>query len=248
MKRLAAFACLAFASAPIYGQQPEPLPSLRLRVGGIPVLDGGEVEVGGAVMVPTISVFAGKSGVVRMRGGVVAPIVVLSSAPLGCGIVRQGLPAISGMTKKASAALEARLAPTRPVPTSPAPAWVPTAPKDYVLLLAGVVNMDRGEIEAVEADARSRPHAYQLIAGTATPAPGELRYGSYLVRVARAGAPELAELGGLRNEREAKSFSLVREGARLQARLDLREKDLTVQGSVPLELCPALEHIHIEPK
>lgn len=247
MKRAAVLACLLVVFSPVRGQE-SGAPTIRLRVAGVPALDGGEVAVAGAVMVPTISVFAGKSGVVRMRGGVVAPIVVLSSAPLGCGVVRRGLPAITGMTKKSAATLEARLAPTRPVPTAPVPTWQPTAPKDYVLLLAGVVNMERDEIEAVEADARSRPYVYQQIAGATTPVLDELRFGTFVVRVAHAAVPELVELGGLRSEREPKSFSLVRKGPGREVRLDLREKDFTVQGSVPLEICPALEHIHIEPK
>ncbi|HVS01213.1 MAG TPA: hypothetical protein VMT16_00440 [Thermoanaerobaculia bacterium] len=114
---------------------------------------GREVAVAEALLVPTLSVFSGKTGIVWQRSGGVAPIVVLSSRRLGCGRIQRGLPPAVGITRKAAAEMETRLAPTRPRSTFP----------PVELVLVGSNAMSKDELEAIEADRGSRPRAFERL-------------------------------------------------------------------------------------
>jgi hypothetical protein len=250
MARHLAFGILlaAVLAVPVAGQPedagvPPPRHQLELQIPSSRALGQLQsVEVREALVVPTLSVFAGKSGFVRMRSGVFAPILVLASEPLGCGAVQQGLPPIAVMTRKGAAAMEARLASTRPTSTFAPAEFRPASDREFAFHLVGREPLDAEEIQRIERDATTRPRGFEALFGDA-PVEGERH--QFSVTQNSVWTPLL---GGTTFRYDRSTFTLWRESGQLFAALEVEEPGLRVKGSLPLHVCPPLVHLHIEPK
>lgn len=217
--------------------------SVELRIQGHAVFGQLQpVDVAEALVVPTLSVFAGKSGVVRMRAGVFAPILVLSSQRLGCGVVQQGLPPLTVLTKKGAAAMEARLATTRPKSTFAPVSFVPQNERDFAFQLVGPAPLDVADIKRIEQDTALRPEAFVALFGDARGAPPRIQF------AVTQNSVWTPLLGGTTFHYDRSHFTLWREQGQLLAELDIKETALTARGTLPVEVCPPLLHLHIEPK
>ncbi len=240
---LAAVLAVPAAGQPAAAGGPPPRGQLELQVPGSQAFGQLQsVEIREALVVPTLSVFAGKSGFVRMRSGVFAPILVFASEPLGCGAVQQGLPPIAVMTRKGAAAMEARLAATRPTSTFAPVEFKPASDREFAFHLVGHAPLGAEEIQRIERDATTRPPRFEALFGNA---PVEGQRHQFSVTQNSVWTPLL---GGTTFRYDRSTFTLWRESGQLFAALEVREPGLKLKGSLPLHVCPPLVHLHIEPK
>ncbi len=294
---LVAGAALAQGEAPAEGAGVAS--TIHLRIPGSPTYaQEREVAVREALLIDTLSVFIGKSGAVRLRGGMTAAIVVLSSQELGCGRVQDAVPAVHVLGAKRAAEFAQRLEATRPQVADPPRRFEPRGDEEFEITVTAALPFDpKGMDENPDAP---RPLAFELLEGrveeastdevtekadAATlhlPDGASLRGGSLILpafslsllhekaaptgELAKAARKTGVDLGGvsllqLDNQRWRQAaakgqaidasppwFEIRRRGGELRVKLEVEEPSLTVHADVPLRKCPAVEHIHVEPK
>lgn len=170
------------------------------------------VEIREALFFDSLSVFIGKTGMVRNRGGMVAGVVVLSSQELGCGRFQQAYPAVLVVGEKRARQFDERIAVTRPRADHPPVSFSPKGPGDFEIWAVARFVFDPKEIEERPT---YRPTTYRFLEGLLAPSeigsvtPGE--------RVTRGPlAPLLGDAGG---------FSFVFQEA---GSVELRPKEFDV--------------------
>jgi hypothetical protein len=301
--------------------------TIRLRIPGSPTYaEEREIAVREALLIDTLSVFIGKSGAVRLRGGMTAAIVVLSSQELGCGRVQDAEPAVYVLGAKRAAEFAQRLEATRPHVADPPRRFEPRGDEDFEITVTarfpfdpkgmdgdpgaprpfffellegrveewwalagydevkafylGLLDRDVGKsgAELVLDEGRAgEADAVTLHLGEASLRPGSLIVPGFSVTLlhekaaptgdlAKAARKTGVDVGGvsllqLENQRWRQAagrgrtmasappwFEIQRRDGELRVKLDVEEPSLSVHADVPLRRCPAVEHIHIEPK
>jgi hypothetical protein len=273
--------------------------TVRLRITGSPsYAQGREVAVREALLIDTISVFIGKSGAVRLRGGTTAAIVILSSQELGCGRVQDAVPAVQVLGAQRAAEFAKRLESTRPQVADPHRRFESRGDEDFEVSVTAALGFDPKEMD--ENPGASPSFLFELLEGRIedwstgdeledADAPllhlsegVSLRRGSLIFpaftlsllhekavptgELAKVGRKTGVDLSGVailqlenRSFRQAAAkgrslapgapwFEIQRRGGELRVKLDVEEPSLTLHADVPLRKCPAVEHIHIEPK
>jgi hypothetical protein len=239
--------------------------SIRFRIAGSTAFNQEtELPVREALLIDTLSVFIGKTGLVRTRGGTVAAFVILSSQELGCGRIQYAAPSVVVLGRKRAEEFAKRLEPTRPHPTAPYKEFVPADERDFEVKVLGLWRFDPKEMDK---NREALPFTYQVLEGKQ--GNWVLGYPEFTVGVLDREAPEKGHVKEFKNrdwlgqwsnwqempwktpgELPKKSpwlFLTLKDG-HWSAKIEAEDKTMSLSAELPVKKCPALEHIHIEPK